>query len=254
MSKILVVDDDVDLLKLLERGLSARGHEVAIAEDGEIGLEVAFAMRPDVVVTDLLMPRVDGYELLSGLREHATTESIPVIILSEYQGKESRLAAFRLGCDDFLPKPFELEELGLRVDHVLKAHEGAGDLSEVEGIKMRGCLGDLALPSLLALLEMDRQSGVLELDAADLHVELRLDAGRVVGAVDLSDPSRPAFDVFCSAVRIKRGRFTVRDGAPGAPEELHRATTELLLDAFQRIDEEDARNAESARAPLGRSA
>ncbi len=251
MSKILVVEDDSALLQLLELGLSQRGHEVGVAADGELGLEVAESMQPDLVVTDLVMPVLDGYELLVQLRERPATCDIPVIVLSEVQGKDSRLAAFRIGCGDFLPKPFELEELYLRIDNLLGLHgRGPGHLSsEPPGVTLHGCLEDIPLPSVLNLLSMDGKSGVLKLEQADFRAKLYLDSGRVVDAVDSSEPSREPFEVVCRALRLTQGKFAVHDDAVSMPDRLSKSMTQLLLDAYGRIDEENT--AEARRSELG---
>lgn len=239
MSKILVVEDDSALLQLLEVGLSRRGHDVAIAENGEVALQVAESLQPDLVVTDLVMPVLDGYELLIQLRERADTCDIPVIVLSEVQGKESRLAAFRIGCGDFLPKPFELEELYLRIDNLLGLHgRGPGHLSsEPPGVTLHGCLEDIPLPSVLNLLAMDAKSGVLEIKEGDFCARLYLDSGRLVDAVDSADPERDPFEVVCRALRLRQGKFAAHDDFVSRPDRLHKSMTALLLDAFANIDE-----------------
>jgi two-component system OmpR family response regulator len=243
MAKILVVEDDAALLELLESVLVELGHEVWVASDGDVGLDLAVETMPDLVVTDLVMPGLDGYELLSRLRQFSQTASIPVLVLSEHQGKDSRLMAFRIGCDDFLPKPFELEEFRFRVAHQLRATRSSFSPLAAVRVSMRGRLDDLALPSVLTMLEMERQSGVLELRSDDLHARLFLDGGRVVHAEEPDDPSADAFDVVCRALRLKQGKFAVRVDDVQVPDNLHLPMTQLLLDAFQRIDEEDARRA-----------
>lgn len=255
MPKILVVEDDPALLKLLERVLVEKGHEVAVAEDGELALRLVETFRPDLVVTDLLMPVLDGYELLTQLRSRAATKVTPVIVLSELQTKESRLAAFRLGCDDFLPKPFEMEELCLRISKVLRSGRSSSThlSAQPPGVQMHGCLGELALPSVLTLLETDRQTGVLELRGNELSARLFLDAGRVVHAVDLSDPSKEPFDVVCRSLRLTQGKFSVCGHSSSVPDRLHMSLTQLLLDAFRQIDEEDARACVAASEQVSHS-
>jgi len=243
MSKILVAEDDAALLGLLESVLLEEGHEVWTAGDGEVALELAVVAMPDLLVTDLLMPGLDGYELMSRLRESADTDEIPVLVLSEHHNKDARLTAFRLGCDGFLPKPFELEEFRLRVAQTLRAHRDSSTRLAAAGVTMRGCLGQVALPSVLTLLEMDRQSGVLELRSDDLHARLFLECGRVVHAEALSDPSAEAFDVVCRALRARHGKFAVSADDVHVADHLGLPLTQLLLDAYRRIDEEDAQKA-----------
>jgi len=111
MKRILVIDDEPYLRLTLIDTLRFLGYEVVGAEDGRSGLELALQHCPDLVIADVVMPHMDGYELLKQLRQNPQTRTIPVILLSavsEYQAKQRGL---RLGASQYLPKPFVVEEL-----------------------------------------------------------------------------------------------------------------------------------------------
>ncbi|MHB1044042.1 MAG: response regulator transcription factor [Eubacteriales bacterium] len=116
--KILAVDDDHKILKILRLSLQKEGYEVVTAASGEEALEKARQVRPDLVVLDLMMPGIDGYETYQKLK--AMREDLPVIILSAKSDEVDRIVGFRMGVDDYQTKPFSPAELALRVKAVLR--------------------------------------------------------------------------------------------------------------------------------------
>lgn len=115
--RILVVDDEPHILKAVRRRLERSGFQVEVAADGEEALEKFERFRPDLVVLDLMLPRLDGYEVCHAIRERSTT---PIVILSARSEEQDRLTGFWLGADDYLTKPFSLAELVLRIQAVLR--------------------------------------------------------------------------------------------------------------------------------------
>ena len=103
---VLVADDDADILRFIEINLRLEGFEVVTARDGHEALEKAAAVRPDLVLLDVLMPGIDGYTICSRLRADATLADVPVIIVTANYGLAHVEAAHRAGADDFLVKPF----------------------------------------------------------------------------------------------------------------------------------------------------
>jgi two-component system KDP operon response regulator KdpE len=110
--RVLVIDDEPDVLLLCRVNLRHEGHEVLEAPDGATGLALATQEPPDVVVLDLMMPSVDGYDVLAALKGSASTEGVPVLILSAKAQIDERRRALESGGDAFLAKPFAPQELG----------------------------------------------------------------------------------------------------------------------------------------------
>jgi two-component system, OmpR family, KDP operon response regulator KdpE len=110
--RILIVDDEPQLTRVLRTGLKSRGYEVRVAADGLSGFETFNDWHPDLVITDLAMPNVDGLELCRKLREFSQT---PIIILSAKGDEKVKVEALDLGADDFVTKPFGIDELFARV-------------------------------------------------------------------------------------------------------------------------------------------
>jgi CheY-like chemotaxis protein len=123
---VLVVDDDVDARRIYAEYLRSKGWNVTMAADGRKAIEKANDLKPDVVVLDLAMPRVDGWTVLKTLRESSWTRPIPIIVVSAVS--DGRDEAFYLGCDAFLTKPCPPEVVWLqilamfRVARTLKRH------------------------------------------------------------------------------------------------------------------------------------
>ena len=118
--RILVVDDEVRILNFLSSKLKASGYEVLTASNGLEGMEQAQAQEPDLIVLDLLMPKMDGLEMLKQLRSFS---AVPVIILTAKGADADRIKGLRLGADDYLPKPFNPDELVARIEAVRRRLE-----------------------------------------------------------------------------------------------------------------------------------
>ncbi len=111
-ARILVVDDEPQLIRVLRTGLSSRGYEVRAAIDGAAGFEIFNDWHPDLVITDLAMPNVDGLELCRRLR---AVSPVPIIVLSAKGEERIKVEALDLGADDFVTKPFGIDELLARI-------------------------------------------------------------------------------------------------------------------------------------------
>ena len=116
---VLVVEDDPVILRLLEVNFDLEGFSVLVAQDGAEGIEVAQAKRPDVIVSDIMMPKVSGLELVETLKADPTTASIPIILLSAKAQSGDLKLGMDSGADDYVTKPFEPLDLIDRVNALL---------------------------------------------------------------------------------------------------------------------------------------
>jgi PAS domain S-box-containing protein len=114
-ARVLVVDDNADLRDYMRRILSAAGHDVRVADDGVSALDAMRAAPPDLVVSDVMMPRLDGFGLLRELRADPQLRETPVLLLSARAGEEAKVGGLESGADDYLTKPFSARELLARV-------------------------------------------------------------------------------------------------------------------------------------------
>ena len=119
---ILIVDDDAELCGMMTEYLSARGYEIDCSHDGASGLARLYQHAYDIVILDVMLPRLDGFEVLGQLRRRS---DVPVILLTARSGHEDRLRGFNVGADDYLVKPFVASELLARIRAVLRRTHGA---------------------------------------------------------------------------------------------------------------------------------
>lgn len=126
-ARVLVVEDDRDLSRLMAAHLASEGYDVARAREAAAALELVGAGRVDVVVLDLMLPRISGDGLLVRLREREGTRDLPVIVVSAKDAVWTKVDLLRLGADDYLAKPFDLDELTARIEALLRRSRSADD-------------------------------------------------------------------------------------------------------------------------------
>ncbi|MDC0721207.1 response regulator [Nannocystis bainbridge] len=244
-ARILVVDDDPWLVKLICTALGQR-YECIGAADGIEGLAKALVRPPKLIVSDVMMPRMSGWELVKQVRSHSQLAFVPFIFLTALGSEDDRLYGFRLGADEYLPKPIDIAELGQRVDHVLQRlaqlEQAARDRVRKAPPKgapgLRGDLDQLGLSSLLVMLEMERKSGLLGVtrDAPAERVRIYLIEGRIVAAQADDGQARNA-DAVYHVLGWKHGHFEFNAFLVEMRDEVEMSTTGLLLEGARRIDE-----------------
>jgi DNA-binding NarL/FixJ family response regulator len=117
---ILVADDDLGTRLSIGDYLEANGYLVVSAENGQEALQLVDEYQPHLVVTDITMPQMDGYELVSRIRQRPTSRLLPVVFLTARNDTQERIRGYQAGCDVYLSKPFELQELGAVVRNLLE--------------------------------------------------------------------------------------------------------------------------------------
>jgi len=131
---ILIVDDDPDILQFVRMNLELEGYAVSTAEGGVMALDLAKETPPDLVLLDIMMPEMDGLTVLRRLRTMPATMNVAVILLTAKALAEDRVKGLDLGADDYITKPFDLEELVARVKTVLRRAQAMRDLSPLTGL------------------------------------------------------------------------------------------------------------------------
>lgn len=121
MKRVLVIDDNPTIVELIKYAVNLQGtYQVSVAYDGVQGLERIYAERPDCVIIDVKMPRLDGYQLVRCLRGDARTADIPLIILSALARAEDQMTGMLSGVDEYLTKPFRPSALNEAIDRVIR--------------------------------------------------------------------------------------------------------------------------------------
>ena len=122
---VLIADDDRDIVRFVALNLRLEGFEVVVANDGQDALDMALDVRPSLILLDTMMPRMDGYEVCSRLRDQRTDAQIPVIMLTAKSMEADRSMAYTVGADDWVTKPFDPADLVSKVKDHLRDHEAA---------------------------------------------------------------------------------------------------------------------------------
>jgi DNA-binding response OmpR family regulator len=239
--RILLVDDDPEARSLARAVLETAGHEVETADHGREGIARSLKRRPDVVVTDVMMPELDGWAFARALRSSAQLSLIPIIFLTALDSPDHALQGFNLGADDFLPKSRALHELPAAIGRVMARHRPIAEFVERRvrpSAAFKGDIEKLGVPAVLFLLESTGKTGTLRLRSPK-HGEavIFVREGSVIGAeMTHSDALRDAHLVYHVATWA-RGEFEFVDGPTLGDDAVAQSTTELLLEAARRQDE-----------------
>ena len=186
--RILAIEDDEAIRRLIEVTLTARGYEIHTAHDGIAGLAAAETLRPDVIVLDVTMPRMDGWQVLAKLRETPEFAFTPVLLLTALGSPDNRVEGFRLGADDYISKPFRAAELELRVARALRQRAQlvyfSSGLSRARALgsatTIGGSLKEFSVTSVLALLYDEHKTGTLTLASATDRARVVFSDGLIV--------------------------------------------------------------------------
>jgi DNA-binding response OmpR family regulator len=237
---VLVADDDAWILRMVATVLEKRGYSVETAIDGEDALQRALARTPDLLITDVMMPKMDGWSLVRQLRSHSELALLPVIFLTALSSEDDRIRGFRLGADDYVTKPFRFEELDLRVAKTLRRTQAAVQETRehLGGSGLRGDLSQVGLSSLLILIEMERKTGLLQLRAPNgPSAQVLVREGKVVHA-RLDDADEPV-DAECVYYLLTwgAGEFEFVMCLVEGSDRVNVSTTHLLMEGARLMDE-----------------
>jgi DNA-binding response OmpR family regulator len=171
---ILAADDDPQILRLVTRNLQFDGYEVIAASDGQAALEQIEAHSPDLVLLDIMMPRLDGFTVTQRVREFS---AVPIIILTARGQDQDKIRGLDLGADDYLTKPFSVEELLARVRAVIRRSQLSAD---AHGLSAKTTVGDLEVDYVQHLVMMRGREVALTPTEYRILAYLAQNAGRVV--------------------------------------------------------------------------
>jgi uncharacterized protein (TIGR02266 family) len=237
---VLIVEDDKLQSEVTAAPFQQRGDKVHISRDGLEGLASALKSKPDVILSDVQMPKMDGWQLLRMIRSRPALAHVPFIFLTTLSGEEDRLRGYRLGVDDYLPKPFEPSELLVRADRaVVRAEQQAQASDPPEPEALQGDLEQVSLQSMLAFLEVERKTGVLRVGPVT-NGRILIQAGRPI-RVELHDSpedSSPKDRLF-TLLSLTVGRFDFHPGPVSGTDELGTTSTALMLEYAKHCDDRD---------------
>ncbi len=245
MAHILIVDDDALSRKVLTATLGKDRHSIASAADGDLGLASIRERVPDLVITDVIMPRMDGWRFVQALRAMPEAGMVPVIFLTVLHEDHHRLRGFGLGADDYIGKPVNTAELRFRVDRSIQRAMGMANAAK-QGLQANamfvGDVGQFGPASLLNLLSNERKSGELTLTGESLITRLRFRNGVVIGATTDGDQRLRGVDAVYQALGWWAGQFSFTAGEcapPASEEQVQASVTFLLMEAARRLDDRE---------------
>lgn len=202
--RILIVDDDLDSLKLIGLMLQRQGYEIIVANSGAQALGKAQAEEPNLIILDIMMPDMDGYEVCRRLRQNSATEPIPIIMFTAKSAVDDKVAGFEAGADDYLTKPTHPAELASRVKAVLarsaaQRRAGSDRAHAIGFVGAKGGVGTTTLALNVAASLAQRESTILaDFRPGQSTLGLALGAARSTGMANLL--SRPPGELSARAV------------------------------------------------------
>jgi two-component system response regulator CpxR len=206
MSKVLIIDDDEELCELVSEYLGVEGFETSVVNDGASGLEAARSGKYDMAILDVMLPKMNGFEVLKNLR---IDSRLPVLMLTARGDDMERIVGLETGADDYLPKPFNPRELVARLRAIMRRVKG--DSAEKGSDKIQ--VEDIELSDASRSAKLNGEEVVLTSVEFDLLKHLLLEAGKIIKKEDLSvrvldrelSPFDRSLDMHISNLRKKLG-------------------------------------------------
>jgi DNA-binding response OmpR family regulator len=236
--KILIVDDNPSVLKLLNISLSKAGYEIVEAENGEVAFDLANKEKPALIISDIMMPQMDGLELCWMIRENSEIPLVPFIFLTSFNDQETEIKGFRAGADDYLNKPIDRKQLLQRVSDLVERTTKLKDIENTSKTKgFSGDLGDLSIVELVQMLNLNKKSG-------PLHIE-----GAVNGTIYLKDgelystetAEKEGEEAFYELVASGEGTFNFEPVEVTNERNINGSTMNVIMEACRIMDEKKAK-------------
>jgi CheY-like chemotaxis protein len=236
---ILIVDDDPNICLILSTAIKTIGCQVITANNGMEAIDKALRLRPNLIISDLLMPRMDGSQLFTKLQEYPETNSIPFVCLTSRGQEEEKLAAFQKGVEDYWVKPFSIGEVTLRIKKLLQRQiqEMQKQMMATGAIQaeLSGNLAEMTPADLLRFVEIKRKTGILHLKNGEVEGFIHFQNGMVSDAQYANLVGEPA---LFTLLNWTDGSFSFQSQPVSSPRTIISTTEEILARMMQRYDEE----------------
>lgn len=204
---ILVVDDDDDVNNLLDTVLSKKGYQVLTASDGVEGIKLVEAHSPDLIISDIIMPNLDGFEFLCHLRQHAEHRHIPFIFLSQMKNVPEKAMNLNIAADYYIGKPFDWKKIVARIQKIFELRDKALELQKARSKGFNGDLSNLSLLELLQIMELGSKTGRLMV-SHDNHIgEIHICQGKVCHAELNAKDEATGLEAVHQLLEWKEGTF-----------------------------------------------
>lgn len=234
---ILVADGDPKNLQILRESLEASGFEVIVASDGLQAWQKISSDVPDLILSEVNLPKLDGFQLLEKLKADPVTSSIPLMFLTNRRELQDRVRSLRGGVKDYMIKPLHVKEVIARVRMILRRMERIRE-EEIESTrKLAGRLEEFSVIDLIENFGMERKTGILTLyNASNKSGEIYFRDGAVINAALANLKAEKA---VYQMLPWKRGHFTMTFKEINVPDEIAVSNLGLLLQGFKRMEERE---------------
>lgn len=247
---VLIADEDAAFRKFLAMPLAAQGFTIYEAADGAAAWQLAVQNRPWIILADVSLPEVDGFEFCRRVRGHALLSRKPLLFISGSDKYKERYRALQIGADDFLSKSMPVRELLMRIQLLMtrysdlnaRAQAGPGAGAPVAGALV-GRIEVFGAPALLQICNQGRLTGTFEAaegDGAGARATIDFRDGEIVSALAAE---RRGPEAVYTLLAWQRGSFRFAPGEPGPGEPLAQSVEHLLLEGCRRLDEARAAGA-----------
>lgn len=228
-TRVLIVDDEENIRHLLRLAFED-GFEVLEAVDGMDAFDKALELKPHIILSDIMMPRLDGYGLYRKIKSRPETSSIPFVFLSAKKDVDERVVGLEMGADDYITKPFSIKELKAKIRSLTKKLSEMKELGSLEGL-----IKEVDLIDVIQLIEMGRKTGMLLLESSFGPGRIYFEQGEPVYA---KTESWEGIEAFYAMLSWKEGRFKLDHKSVSLePNMGHSGGQELLMEGVRLADE-----------------
>ncbi len=239
---VLLVEDSDNIRAELTVALTKRGLNVRVAENGLVAISSALKSEPDVILTDVEMPVMDGWTLLRMARSRKRLSHLPIVFLTSLSDEMSRLQGYRMGVDDYLPKNLPADEIVARLEGVLtrQRKQGARADAKVSASGLRGDLRHVGLASVLSFLESEKKTGDLRVESGSDHAVLRIVHGFLRDVRNLGASGKHLERVF-ELLSWKSGQFefiSLPEGQEMKSGAMKPTSMTFILMEYARLEDE----------------
>ncbi len=233
--RLLIVDDDRIILRIVHDFFGPHGYRVDQAEDGAAALALIDQAVPDIIIADILMPNLDGWELFEEVRRRPPTARVPFVFLTTERDLPQRLRGFHMGADDYITKPFDVEELHARVERILQRQAEMERTALGDRTLLTGSVHHMPLSDLLQILSLNGKDGTLVLKQGTDQGSIVFVAGAIVHA---ACGRVSGVKALYRMLGWGGAHFRVLPLAGEAPRKtVDQPTTSVLMDGLVSLDE-----------------
>ncbi len=239
--KILIVDDSAVVLATLKDRFEEEGFDVILARNGIEGLKKAVEEHPDLIISDIIMPQMDGWEFCEYVRANPETTSIPFIFLTQEKEAPSKIKGFSIGADDYITKPFSKEEILIRAKSIIKKTEAILEASRKKS-DLFGSVKALPLFDLLQMFSFSKKTCTIKVERKNEKGEIYFRGGEII---DSKASEKDGISALYEILSWEDATFTLtplEENMLNLPKKIARGVDELLLDFARIMDEKNRKN------------